>query len=766
MPAQSGRLFVVSLLMTVAPVLTPAEDQGRLTVELRIAGGAALVPAAPVELAFRRESGAGQERTDTNEILRLPLSASALRTDVNLAAGRWSISARAPGLWASESTVEVVAGGRKPVTLTLWPSGKISGTVSPAKAAGELLIDFEPTPGSKARGPRGGIRCPVSGGLWSCDLPAGTLDVRLASRGFVPIYHWGLRVPKGGATVVGEFPLVRGASISGFVSADVSLSRCTVGLSTPEGGAVIPPQEGRPRPPGEGYSAPASDRGFFQLKVVPPGQYAVRAVCRNRRSALVTVRVDLDSESRLPEPIALVEPVFLDVNVGPAEGPTGRRWMVEVQSLADRSGEGIVSRQVSADGWVRFEDLSPGDYAVTVKGPGDERWFSNEVRVEAPSGQLEVRLDSVKLRGKVRVGSQPLRAKLSFGGEQGAESISLLSDETGFFEGVLPGRGGDKWPVDVRAENPPVIRHLPEVEIHRDKTSGEGSVEIVLDESTLSGVVVDVAGRPVERALVRVQPLQQEKVERWIDAATDAAGHFEITALPVGHALVTADKAEAIADRVEVALSEGVAHVRLVLRPSQGVSGRVVSAHTGDPIPGAIVLASSVDRLSGMFPARTQTDAEGDFTLGGIVPGARVLDLAVGAAGYVSQLQRIVIASDEPLSFSLSATGGGLMRLGFPEGWNPRDLSAPAPTLLHGGSTMPVVWLFPFAALNGVVNGDPQLIALPRMPAGPYSVCLMTYLERLRAIIPEREKCVSGELPDGGVLDLTVESGQQRSSER
>lgn len=65
-----------------------------------------------------------------------------------------------------------------------------------------LATPSEPMPGSiqdakDEDGPKGSTTCPLEKGRLLCPLPAGIYDLRLYTEGFVPLYAWGVEIPRG-----------------------------------------------------------------------------------------------------------------------------------------------------------------------------------------------------------------------------------------------------------------------------------------------------------------------------------------------------------------------------------------------------------------------------------------------------------------------------------------------------------------------------------------------------------------------------------------
>jgi protocatechuate 3,4-dioxygenase beta subunit len=115
---------------------------------------------------------------------------------------------------------------------------------------------------------------------------------------------------------------------------------------------------------------------------------------------------------------------------------------------------------------------------------------------------------------------------------------------------------------------------------------------------------------------------------------TDAQGKFELSPLPAGIYELRAKLGGAVSAPAEGVVLEPAAasFVTLSLVPGADLRGRVLDAATGMALPGAEVVVVE-DALSAV-PARTQSDAKGEFVVAGLRP--LVHRVWARAAGYVS----------------------------------------------------------------------------------------------------------------------------------
>jgi hypothetical protein len=147
-----------------------------------------------------------------------------------------------------------------------------------------------------------------------------------------------------------------------------------------------------------------------------------------------------------------------------------------------------------------------------------------------------------------------------------------------------------------------------------------------------------------ETGRVRISPLPDAE---WI---TDAEGRFEGLA-PSGRIGLVAS-AEAYSEARQ-SVRAPAADVVLVLAPAARVSGRVQRAD-GSPVGGATLQIKS--RGFGRLPLTGESDAQGEFSIGGVPAG--VLEVTASAAGLSSARQwlRLTLAeASPPLVLTLTA---------------------------------------------------------------------------------------------------------------
>ncbi|MFN7976281.1 MAG: carboxypeptidase regulatory-like domain-containing protein [Acidobacteriota bacterium] len=205
---------------------------------------------------------------------------------------------------------------------------------------------------------------------------------------------------------------------------------------------------------------------------------------------------------------------------------------------------------------------------------------------------------------------------------------------------------------------------------HLETTVSMRRVPIALERTAvLAGEVVDDESHPIADASVWFNGASQGWPER--STRTDARGTFRLDAHP--GALTLAASREGFVSRVlplkRVSAGEERAGLRLVLGRGASVTGTVVDAQS-NPVPGAeIAIVEDRDlRLRGLAappgasPGAT-TDAEGRYTLGGVVPGKAVVTarrpgFARSASGDIEAIDRMTTEVD-PIVLRPGATLSG-----------------------------------------------------------------------------------------------------------
>lgn len=666
----------------------------------------------------------------------------------------WQVELSGFGIWAAPA---VLAAGDGELRLELWPTGRIGGMLLPpqdSRPPREVRLRFQssrrlPT----ALLPAGTVACPVEHTTFTCVVPAAAdLDLRVKAERYVSRFFWHRRVAADGDLWLGPVPLVRGASLLGWVVDEGGRppgpdDRLVVALSPDAPGDPEEAPDG-----GAGETTKVDAQGFFQFVGVLPGRYVATAKASGGRSAespALTVVADRDAE--LIEPLVLRPPLEAVVQVSPPLDPEGGAWRVEVQPAGGSAGRPRTGR-TDASGTARLSGLRAGRYLVVVRDTEGRRLHVDEVDLEAGRPHLDVTIDRIPVAGRVLLGDQPLAAQVTLGGRSGAVSLRVRSDDEGRFEAWVPHEG--LWRVDVAASEPPVLRRLVDVPIERAAGQRVARVDLRLPDTLLEGEIVDAEGRPVDAAtlLVVQVPASEPIVDRRV-----RSGRFRLRGLAPGtyrlEAVAGPFDRQVRSGSVDVVLDEAApyAHARLVLAPPLEVAGRVTGAWGA--VPGAEIFARPLDQPPQNLGISAVSDFEGRFELR-LPAGTTRVDLLVMAPGYaLLPLSSVAVQSGRPLSIRVDEAGGDLLL----------DLDRPLdqwphPTFESQGGAISSSMLAEWVRRNSAPTGG-DVVLIPRLPPGFYRVCRASAAEPMG-----RRTCDEGVLAIGGVLELSARpAGPSRS---
>lgn len=742
--------FLLGIQASAAPVQVSVSEA---------TGSQPLTESIPATLVAKLRSSPPSGETPTELIAEL--LAPGQKT-VDLETGPWSFDLKVKGFWTKPQLI-LIEEGKNRVDFTLWPVGTLQARLTATgneELPRQLVAYFDPAPdiAPSTAAPEGAIACPTSEPLWTCEVPAGQLDLRLAADGYISLYRWGVAVTPGNSYDLGTLPLRRGTAVVGWVETETG--------ATAEGIRVIlrprsmdqhRDSAARTRLERLRLAAETNNRGFFHIDGSPPGEYVIEASKEPFSLSRATVRVLEDQETVISNPpLILQEPVVVEVYVEPPVPPMGEQWMIEMTQL-DRGSRpmAVFDRTALSVGglWSR-RDVPPGRYALRLGPSSTERWYRREIEVDSNMPPLFIDLPVVEVRGSVLWGMEPLIAEIWFGGKNGALSVALDSDDEGRFAGFLPHPG--MWEVEVSGVDGPVNRRFRQIEVRKRPGKSHAEVEIRIPDTRIEGIVVDQEGTPVERGIVTVQSL--DEVEPTIRKRIDEEGKFEVYGLPTGLATAVAEASLSgsmlYSDTVAVDLEDSgePRKVRLVLRPEMTIHGRVVAGNRG--IPGARIMAQPCyEHGLPVFPETT--DAEGKFTVH--LPSAtREVFLHVSGPGFGYQFMRLPVDPDRALMIPVSEASGTLI-VELPAAPDRKLRISPDIVLSHRGAMEGLPFFLPWARFHGQRPEAGAPVVIPWMEPGEYSVCLISS-ERFSLARDSwpREGCVGGYLPASGELRLSL----------
>ena len=441
MPAQ-GKALLAILAATLALATSALAAERRIEVSLV---GAA--PATRVNIEAHAQSGAVVSAS-----VRLAESRKAtLRLSAEQA---WSIDAAGEVFWVSPVELR---DGVNAVTLRLWPAADVAFALRVPKGAAlptevRLRLNREGVGGQTPSDlpPDSEITCPVDArGVVLCRVPAGRWDIRTKCAGFVPHYTWDARVDAGKRFDLHTLDLKLGVALLGRVvteagPADPKQVRVEVRplIERDAGGTGVPRSTER-----LSTAAGVSDRGYFQFDGLAPGAYTLSAKQMAFEAEPSTIKITADADVELAEPVVLLQPLRLKVNIDPPVNPTHGEWRIEVMAIRNGDMATIAQGTADAHGDWRSLAIPCGHYTVLVKNGPDSTVAKEGFDLARDSQDLNVKLDVVPVEGTVQIGTEPFAASLWFGGLHGDVRVKATADEHGKFALILPRTG--KWRVDV-----------------------------------------------------------------------------------------------------------------------------------------------------------------------------------------------------------------------------------------------------------------------------------------------------------------------------
>lgn len=675
---------------------------------------------------------------------------------------QWTLLADFPGYFAEATVLRVPEEATKTpieVRVELHPAGVLTGkfTVQDRQALPEgLEARFEPArDGSRKRPglPAGRATCAVGkDGEWRCGVPAGRFDVALHPRGFVPHYLWNVAIGAGETSSLGTRKLVRGASISGWVTREdgAPAETCRVRLEQ----ASAP---GRPNDPVlEFLRSVASEtscqkKGFFQFSGVAPGSYALVAQDGEAQAQMSPVEVWPGAESKLTTPIELLRPVVFELAISPPLDWVGRPWRVEARRAIEyRNGweEPSFRTEASPEGKVRLPGRPPGRFRISVyDGLGNTIFSNSHVSLTDPTQPYPIDLDLLWIEGRVRLGDEPVAGKLVFGARSGAASISMNADEDGRFEGPLPESG--QWRVDIQATEP---RLKASAKVEVKPKDGRASVEIDLPDTKVYGRVVDPSGAPAPGSMVALSSTIST-----LETQADEKGEFEIRAFPEGTLEIfaegTGDGREA-SDAYMFQAAEGVPHgpVTLALRRNEVLRGKVLG--TTGPVVGASVSVWPTEGGDGSVSV-ARSGVDGAFEVKVPESTQRLRVVLSPPSGALKSFD-VNVSPEAELLLQVETEGGDLsVDVGEDTSLDNRILA-----VWQGDVGIPLGLLIRWAEGHGVRFWQEGRVRIPQLAPGSYTVCLGEV-----AVVDPREieewkkaraTCASGYLGPAAVLDLRL----------
>lgn len=631
-------------------------------------------PAAAIELLVTAEdqppvpyqvsaSPAGDSPQPAIAAAPLPVESSGLAgksldlpLDAKLA---WRIEVKAAGFWSPPSLLPAGAAAGK-LEVRLLKTSRFEFRADPLPAAPQVDFSAPAKPGkTKAAGEihRVGCQPAKEPPRWTCEIPRGTWDLRLAVEGRVPRYFWQARLD-GASHDVGKVVFLEGASLAGYVvTPDRQAKDCKVEAFAVTAASASPAGEGRAQL--SRFESTTDDRGFFQIAGLPPGSIRVEASRPGLSPGSAGPLTIVEGREKLLEaPLEIGLPSLLAVALEPPMDPYGQPWRIDlIERFADAAIENPFARgQTSPDGRWSTDKARSGSWRILIADSRDNRWSSREFSWQPGDDALFVEVERLPVQGSVRLGDEAVSGAVVFGTSFGSSSLRFELDEKGRYSGFLP--SGGQWKVELLdPADDDLSRVFGPFEVEKRPGKSYAEVDIKLPDTHLAGKVIQ-DGEPVAGAQLTVLRYPENRRR---DAFTTSrpGGRFELNGLEPGNLVVQAKKSDAVSEWISVSLAEGAeTEIELVLEKNRHLQGQVI--WRGGEVPGATVVA--LFKARGRRGAvRTVAGFEGAFDLA-LPASANEATLLVLSPAFDIGIQTFRLADQNPPAMiELAQTGSRLV---------------------------------------------------------------------------------------------------------
>ncbi|MGH9867133.1 MAG: carboxypeptidase regulatory-like domain-containing protein [Candidatus Polarisedimenticolia bacterium] len=519
--------------------------------------------------------------------------------------------------------------------------------------------------------------------------------------------------------------------------------------------------------------------GVFRVRGARPGVWSVEARARGFAPKSVSgLKLEegartLDAGDIVMEPGAAVKGRVVDLSGQPipyARGVARKDFDI----LAEITG--------GPDGTFVVEDLEPGltmTLGFTADGHGDREVTGvtapvDDLTITLPvASRLSGQVTDQESRRPVQDFSISVARERSMGGggfvqmsrNLGPEQV--FHDENGAFtvEGISPG----KVVVTVRAPGYEEAT-LRDVEIPEGKDV-EGLSLLVDRAASISGVVVDDAGRPIPGVSVAKSEGSSGRggfrMMLGPDAGgneSDGEGRFSVQGLEPGPVTLSFTHPEYEPAERDVDAAQDVTNLRVAMTRGAALTGIVLRDEDGSPVPSATIVAQSAGSggLSGGMTARSGPD--GAFQIDGVRAGSYMISASATGLRPLGGPQNIVVSPGAPLPPVELRLGGGVALSGMLVGLKESELPNMTVTAFTPGTggftTTAAVDASGSFDMKGIPPGTLTLRAGASMLGGGRSV---TRTVQIPEGVPTFETTL--EFPRGRRVEGVVTRGDQPIAE-
>ncbi len=772
--AGSRRALTLLVALLVAVLTTPASATGqkgatgnvrstRVTLELLPASGSRIPPTKATLTLTPVVVPAGMDLRAKERSVRVP---GRLRIVLPRRTA-WYAKLTGAKIWSEGQSIYPRRAHLR-VDLKVLPTGAVTGSVAAPKGEQlpkKLTARFQSAPGVD-QAIRGSTKCSVAGSRWSCQIPAGRVDLSLKGAREIAHYFWDISVSSERSSDLGRLLMIEGSSVVGYVQLPTgkAAKNTLVYLKPRPAGSSLTPQMARELE--KPLSSTTNARGFFQLAQMSPGDYELAAKSEGVGAATFSpIQVGRFTEVSITKPLVLEPPANLAFAVSPPVAPDGSPWRIRLMRETLPGHLGAASTGATNEqGAYEARNLAAGRYAVRLVDSSGTYYDFKWVTVP-DQRRVEFSPDVVRVVGTITLGGDPLRAKIWFGGQHAEVNKLLESDEKGHFSGILP-RAGD-WTVEVHSKGSRIDSRIVGVEVEKRADGRPTEVDLAVPDTELEGRTIDPSGDPVGGAfVVFYQPANKTS----FFTRGDSDGSFEVRGIAKGRIWVSAQARDKSGDQLSapqqpVQVMKGhtsPSPVLLILSKAMEIKGRVARPD-GQPEIGAQIIAFALDhdRFSSPVSLKAVTSQSGsfDFSVPSQTDRMEVLLEPPGAGALravgATDLKRTTITLTSELD-------GGELRVTYPPTYKPGSSKSVALLLFQDGH--PVFWpiLSDWAHAHGELTGrNLKEQTIPAMAPGAYSVCVLTPAEAAAVgaapgSFAPSAGCPSGVLMPGGTLTLDL----------